>query len=66
MDELVLSIKMQHTRLPYEMTLKEFADAVGYKLETARKILSKKVKSGEMTVRYIQIDGKRTAVYSVI
>lgn len=66
MDELIVGIRMQHTKLPYEVTLIEFADAIGYKVETARKILGRKVKSGEMTVRYIHNDGKRLAVYSVI
>lgn len=66
MDELITDMKMSHTKLPYEVTLQEFADAVGYKLETSRKILCKRVKTGEMTVRYIYTDGKRIAVYSVI
>ncbi len=66
MDELIHGIQMQHAQLPYEVTLQEFADAVGYKIETARKMLSIKVKNEEMAVRYIQKDGKRVAVYSVI
>lgn len=66
MDDLVSSLKMSHTQLPYEMTLQEFADAIGYKYETARKIIAKKIKAEEMTTRYIFKDGKRIAVYSVI
>jgi hypothetical protein len=66
MNELIDNINATHTKFSYEMTVQEFAERVGYKHDTARKLLNKKVKAEEMAVRHIYIDGKKVAVYSVL
>lgn len=66
MDELITSIRSQREKFPYEVTAQEFAEAVGYTEEYARKFLSKQVKDGKMQRRYVRQDSKMIVVYSVI
>jgi hypothetical protein len=66
MDELIESIKMRCTKLPYEMTKEEFAEKSNMSAGFTKKFLSEQVQQGKMAKRKIVIDGKTFVVYSVI
>ena len=66
LQEIIQGVRLQRERLPYEITVQEFAEQAGGSLITASRKLNELVKEGKMTKRMLSNERGRLVVYSVI